>query len=515
MTRLPLEIHDDVLTTLFKLQNINDSGVDLEVPEGSILFDNILNLKLIEKEAEKTGKTVHFITKDRIGNNMLMMMDEAADTQSGGIPEMAAVEPANIVSEESKFKIKVPTMPKIKIKTPTNAKSYIFGLVIAGILFAAALLLTRTQKATATIKVASQPLARSVTIKVSSADSTDASKSLLKGTIVSTSLESFKEIPTTGEKMVGAKAKGDVKIFNYTDADKKFKKGTVLVYEDDDEVEYKYLTTEDVEIPAETIEMVDDPDLGVPKEVSTPGSGTIEVEASEIGAKYNIDKGEKMSVSGQKSSNFTAKTNEELEGGKSETVKTVKTDDLTKLKNELLSEITNNVDMEMSKKIGKSQVLIKGSYKTTITKEIYNHKVDDESEKVSLTMAVQAEELTYLKSDLDKLMDGMVENLIPEGFVLSNEDKEIKTEVLGNSTNSVLSSEKADLQVTLKTYIVPNIVADDLKKELKGKSVSQAEKILGGLSNIKGYALDIKPGVPLFKKVPNNENQIEIIIERE
>jgi len=513
MTKLTLEIHDDVLKTLFKIQNINDTGIDLEIPEGSVLFDNIMNLKLIEKQAETGGKTVHFTTKDPLGNSLLAMIDESVDIQGTGMTEMTT-SPDYPENTEEKFQFKMPTMPKIKVKTPKTAKPFIYGLILAVILFGIALYLTRTQTATATIKVASQPLARSVTVKVSASDGTDVSKSILKGTVVSTSLEGTKEIDTSGEKDVGEKAKGDVKIFNNTDSDKKFKKGTTLIYEDDD-VDYKYVTLEDVEIPAKTTEMVYNKDLDLDQEVSTPGAKTVEVEAAVFGDKYNIKEDSEMEVSGQKSSNFYAKADEDIKGGKSEKVKVVSQEDLTKLKNDLLQELNNNIDAEMGKKIGKSQVLIKGSYKTAVTKEEYNHKVDDVSPKVSLTMVIQAEELTYLKSDLEQLMDSMVNNLIPEGFILSDEDTEIKSETLGNSTNSELSSQKADIQVTLKTYIVPNIVEDDLRKELKGKTVAQAEKILGGISNIKGYALDIKPGVPLFKKVPNNESQIEIIIERE
>ena len=180
-----------------------------------------------------------------------------------------------------------------------------------------------------------------------------------------------------------------------------------------------------------------------------------------------------------------------------------------------MQEIGNSIDAEMAKKVGRTQVLIKGSYKTTVTKEVYNHNVDDQSDKLSLTIGIQAEELTYLNSDLSKLMDGLVVGMIPEGFALSDKDKEVKADPLGNSTNSTLSSDTADLQVTLKTYIVPDINVDTLKKSLKGKTSSQAEKILGSINNVKSYSLDIKPGLPLFRKIPNNINQIEINIERE
>ena len=116
---------------------------------------------------------------------------------------------------------------------------------------------------------------------------------------------------------------------------------------------------------------------------------------------------------------------------------------------------------------------------------------------------------------MDDLLDQLVQDLIPEGYVLSDEDREVKTEALGNSTSSILNSKEADLQVTLKTYVIPNINVEDLKKQLLNKKPEEAQKVLGSIRNIKTYELKISPSIPLFKKVPSDTSQIIIDIEKE
>ena len=49
MRKIILEIHDDILKVLETLESNQDDVVELEIPEGSVLFDNIVNLKILQK----------------------------------------------------------------------------------------------------------------------------------------------------------------------------------------------------------------------------------------------------------------------------------------------------------------------------------------------------------------------------------------------------------------------------------------------------------------------------------
>jgi hypothetical protein len=526
MTKVSIEIHDDVVTTIFKIKNINDQGVELEIPEGSVLFDNILNLKLIKKETEKYGITVHFFTRDEVGNNMIQSIDEDTESIAVDVEELQESnisEPAQEAAEGiqgipdlstiSVPKIKLPPvrLPNIQMKKISALKPILLGVVPVVIIFGVLLSLTKNQHATAEITIASQPLARSFPVKVMAGQETNVNTKVLKGTTLSVLIDNSKDIATTGEKIIGKKAEGSVKIYNDTTSEKKFKKGTELQYKTSKET-LSFFTTEDITIP-KTITSGTDPD-DPDKIISTRGSEVVEVIAGDFGSKYNLAEDKEVTIRGQKSSEFSGLVSSDIKGGKSETVKAVTLEDKTKLKEELLQDIVSAAEQQLQNKAGYNQTLIKGSTKTTIIKETYSKDTDEEADKLTLSLSVQAEGLMYQKSDINTMMDSMVQSYIPEGFMLSNKEREVTTDVLGNSSSSVLNSNTADIQVTFKTYVVPDISEDKLKQQLAGQKITDAQKILGAIKNIKGYNLKVSPNIPLLNSVPKNPKQIEIIIQR-
>ena len=114
---------------------------------------------------------------------------------------------------------------------------------------------------------------------------------------------------------------------------------------------------------------------------------------------------------------------------------------------------------------------------------------------------------------MDAILDKLVEEFIPEGFKTSTEDRDVSVDVLGNSDTSVLNATEADLQVTLKTFVVPDINEDTLKEELKGKNLTEAQRVLGEIRNVKTYELKINPNIPLLTRVPRKVENITIKIE--
>src|SRR5690606_15142089 len=139
--------------------------------------------------------------------------------------------------------------------------------------------------------VNSQPLTRSITVKVNADAATSAEQKTLKGTVVTAGIEDSREVETSGEKLVGEKAEGKVKIVNKTDSEREFKKGTTLVYDSDDK-EYAFTTNDEVTVPAATSEE-ETPGGTI---TITPGSAEVEVTAAEIGSTYNIKKDKSLEV---------------------------------------------------------------------------------------------------------------------------------------------------------------------------------------------------------------------------
>jgi hypothetical protein len=122
--------------------------------------------------------------------------------------------------------------------------------------------------------------------------------------------------------------------------------------------------------------------------------------------------------------------------------------------------------------------------------------------------------LVYIEKDIDPLVDELVKDLIPVGFELSDKEKEINVEVLGNTTDSVLNESEADIQVSVKSYVIAQIDVDSLKERLIQKNYAEAQDILKEIPNVKNFSLDVFPNIQLFNTLPKNKDNIEINVER-
>ena len=512
MIRVTAEIHDDLITVLNKIRELNDSGIELELPEGSVLFENILNLKLLKKQVDKMGKTLHLETVDETGQYLLSLLDEEIGVGTGMpeavLPKQAPTHFSTPATEPEQARPKI-ALPKINIK---NKKKLVLigagGLVIMLILAA----VLQTPKAYAKVVVTSMPLTKSITIKAIKGTVSNVEAKSIRATTLSTDVTDSVTIPTTGTKLIGKKAKGSVTIYNKTDTEKEFKKGTVLVNETDGN-ELNYELTQTVTVAARTPEPEDPENPGV----ITYTAGTVEakIESSDVGTKYNIDANEDLMIDDKKSSEFSAKTVAKLEGGESETVKAVADADKTKASADLLTTLTATSTSALKEKLGRGQKLIEGSVKVTTSTQNFDHAAGDQADTLTLTQTVAAQGLTYFEDDVARLVDKMSDGFIPEGFKLSDKEKEIDTKVLGQTDTSVLNDTEVDLQVTLKTFVVPSIDEEELKNELAGKNVEEAKKVLGSIQNVKTYEFRLTPNIPFLQKVPKNTDKIFVTIERE
>ncbi|MBP7928067.1 hypothetical protein KAZ57_02885 [Patescibacteria group bacterium] len=509
MTKLQVELHDDVVSTINKLKNINDTGIVLEIPEGAAILENILNLRVLKSYFDKQGKIIHFETTDVYGSNLIKMLSETninnIDIDNVQDVELYGTDDIQTTGNKPKRSLR---MPKISFKI--NVKKLILLLLVIGAIGGGFFAIQKTPKAIAKIIVNSQPLAKSLTLKVINGQASDSSKRILQGKTLAVTVQDTLAIPVTGEKLIGEKAKGGVTIYNKTSSEVNLKKGAKVRYENDED-DYVYVLAEEVTIPA--ITLIPDPDPSNPGTYEN-GEADASIEAQEIGSKYNLGSSKNLKVDNYATSELEAKTNEDIDGGKEETIKVVAQADIDKLNKDLLETVQKKAEEDL-KKLNRSEVIINGSTKVSVVEQNYSNKLGEEVEELSLSVGAKAEGLAYSKQELDTQLDQLVKEFIPEGFVLSDKDRETSVEILGNTATTKLTAIEADIQVTLKTFVVPDISEDSVKTDLAGKSIKDAEKVLGSIRNIKSYELNISPHIPFLEKVPKNKDHIELTIERE
>jgi len=511
MIKLQLETTDDVTSTINKIKSLKDLNIELVIPKGSILFENSLNLKLIQHEADKMEKSVEYYTEDEIGNNLILGQNGKEISSFGQAePENEIETPVENKKKLSLPKINLPRIPSVVPNFPKIRKGPIL-IALGVLLFVGSFIVygSRTPVVTAKISVRAQPLTRSVTITVKAGSATDVKAKILKGSTLSTTIDNTMDAATTGSKIIGEKASGKVTIYNYTSSKVTLDKNTKVTYKGRS-TDLVYTLDDSVTIDAATVTFI-------PSEssVTTPSSANVDITATDIGDSYNISDGKTLEVKGYDKDHVVGKTKGDITGGKSETVKIVTADDRTNLSSSLLADTKTKAETEIRNKLATNQKLIAGSIETKISKETFSKNVGDQADKISLTQSAVAGGLLYFDNDLNRFLDEYVKDLIPNNYVLSSQNREVNVEVLGKSTNSVLSSTVADIQVTLKTFVVPDIKEEDVKKQLIGKNPTEAEKILGSIKNINTYEFKLSPTIPFFRRVPNDMNRIHLTITKD
>ena len=165
MQRISLEIYTSVLEAVKIITDVVDHKVELSIPAGSVLLDNILNLKIIMEQAKKIGKEVDFVTEDEFGKNLI-------DILRGEKDEVVVGEPVvNSTLRRLPTGIKLPSMKLPTLSFPVirlNFKK--LGLVVPLLILLTAVLgflfLSRQHKAEVTLYFSPQVLTKSVGVKV-------------------------------------------------------------------------------------------------------------------------------------------------------------------------------------------------------------------------------------------------------------------------------------------------------------------------------------------------------------
>lgn len=507
MKKIEIEIHENIISVLAKLKEVEDVGIELIIPKGAVIFENIINLKLIKNWSDKTGKVIHFDTDDDQGQNLILSLEDKTPNE---------VENEELETHDELPKKKRKMLPAFSLPKPRFAFKGKKVMIITLLLLVLGIggyiginFLSELPTANVNIVVNSQSLTRSIQLRVENNTPTNATDKILEGETINTSLEEIITIETTGEKLTGEKAEGKVDIYNNTDEEKKFDKGTVLKYEEKD---LEFVLKDDVTIPARELEPGStDPNTAI----YIKGKKEAEIEAREFGKQYNLDKDEELEIDDEDKKDFVAIIKKDLEGGSEETVNVVAQEDIDKIKEEISKQVSNKIEDALKKDLSGGSKLISGSEKSVITKEEYSHELNEETDELTLTQSIKITGLTYVNKDLDELIDQLVQDFVPEGFVIYSKERVVNVEILGETEITTLTDVFADIQVTLKTFVVPDISADTIKENLLGKSVDDAQKYLGSVRNVKTYELNLSPRIPFFDNIPNDKNRILVQLERE
>lgn len=398
----------------------------------------------------------------------------------------------------SKFK-KIPTQIVSRLKKILGKKVAVLllliFLILAVVIGAGAYFYWNVPKAEINIFVSAKILEKEMDFSLST--DSQAETDLIKAERLEKEVEAQAEKETTGNKLIGEKAKGEVTVFNKTDVKKTFEAGTALIGKDN----LKYVLDEEVTIASKSSEIIDG------GEKITYGKTKTKITAGAIGSDYNTAKDTEFKIQEYSSSQFSAEAETEISGGVSREVAAVGEEDIQSSREGLKAELLEKAKKELRESISSDQEIILTEEQEVIKEEL-SAEAGEEAEQVSLTLGLKVYAYSYNREMLENELKKELFQLVPRGYTLESEKINIKVK------DTTVENEKVNLKINAEAQLLPKVNKDELKQKLAGKSPKVAEGYLNTIPNFIQAEVEIKPRLPeRIEIIPHRTDNININVE--
>lgn len=532
--------HGNVTETISSLRSANSIADDfLEVlsrfkvqifPSKIIIFDGNLDLESAKQEILKTPLTqkekrfLHFpsveiLPEDSDINSVVNMVgsemgariekqgykptvskkeelpvekEETENIESLGFyydKDVAEAIPAKVEEVQEETAQKTFTPPNVSLKTA--------AIILLG--FCAAVFLIFVgfwfffSKAEVTLHVKTSSFKDDVDVILSANKSSKSN--YLQGQEVTATVESSKEVLTTGTKKTGDKATGEVTMFNKnSDSAKTFDKGAVIT-----DGTLKFLLDNAVTVDPSTT------DTQQGQETKIFGKATVKVTAEKFGSEYNSGDNKDWSVDGYAQSSYSAHNEREFSGGTTKQVQVVSQEDSDNLYKKLESELESKAKKNVASKIDeKSQDILDSFVDKKVIDKKFSNEVDEEAKNLTLDLKMSFTTYAYNKDDAKKILDKLLKTKIPSGYFIDQNSISLKINTAKATDNGY------NLNFTYQARAIPKINISETAGKIKGVEVASLDKYLKS-DNIESYDVNVWPTLPgIFKTMPHQENNIKI-----
>lgn len=392
---------------------------------------------------------------------------------------------ANIFSRKQK---------KPKIRSSTGKKTLIIGGGIFALsLLAAFFLWWFYPKATVSVYVTTKKLNEKITISVDpDIDTLDSENNILPGEVLANSVSGGKTISTTGTKTVGEKAKGEVTLYR-VGPELALPAGTLLKGPSD----LEFSLDESIALASGS--------------ASTPGTTNAQITANDIGAQYNLASGSTFSINNYSLSDVEAKNEPSFSGGTSQEISAVSESDRDDLEEELTEELKEKAKKELVEKLASDKIFIEGSLIASVSSRTFSDKVGDEASTLKLSLSLEISAIAVDKAALTELARKSLEDRVPSGFVLR--DEQIKTEFEFEEEIDGVYELTALIQINL----LPEVNPEEVAKKIVGRYPALAKKYLA--DEVPGFVrveVILRPKLPgRLGTLPRIAKNIEVEIVAE
>ena len=314
-------------------------------------------------------------------------------------------------------------------------------------------------------------------------------------------LTTFKEeedgevsIVKTGEKETGDKAKGEVTVFNKTEKEKAFSKGTVIVGTN----KLEFLTQDDITISSTSA-------------FSTEFSNKkVKIEAKTFGKESNLPSKTNFELKEFPSSSYFARNDQALSGGTKKTSQVVSEEDLVNLEKELVSTLSKKAKESVQSKLSPSQKLIETPLEADTSDSTASDKVGAEVEEVSISGKVAITLGVYNEEDMKSLVKNLKSGEVPSEYEIDKSHSSLSLDDIE------VEDSQASARLVGKAVFQPKIEIDTLRKDVQGKTINSATKKISSIPGIGEVQIKQNISLPILGAfISRNANNIRIEVKAE
>lgn len=314
----------------------------------------------------------------------------------------------------------------------------------------------------------------------------------IPGQSVETTVSGSDTASATGQKTVGDPAKGTVTIRNKTNDSITVASGTTLT--SDGGLKF----TLDSPVTIASASATD----------GTWGKADGSVTAVAIGPDSNLPSQTSLSVGGYNDSQLVSFAQGNFSGGTSKQVTVVSEDDQKKLLASLAGTLRGKAQQSLQEKYPDKKIL-EDALVETITSKSFSKNVNDQASNFSLNLSVKYTGTAYNEGDLKSIVSKLVSTNIPDGFELDLAETETQADV-----SKVEDDGKVIFLARFRAKLIPKIDTQNLKQQIRGRSVAQAIETIKADENILGADINLVPPLPGFLgRLPLLDQNIQIEVD--
>jgi hypothetical protein len=368
------------------------------------------------------------------------------------------------------FSLKANAAPRVKNNTLIGILVAVTLAIIGGALY-----WWFVPKAKITVFFIPRRFEQQVTLSFSPNGTSDTTNGIIPAQVITDKVSGDKTKSTTGVKLIGNKAAGNVQIANGNGTAINLAAATVLT----SSAGLKFVTTQQASVSGQILP-------------GSPGTAAVNVAAADIGSQYNLAKGEVFAIGNYPKAMVAGTSTADFSGGSSQEIAAVSAADQTGLETDLKAELTQNAINDISAKVASDQIFVNDLAALDTVSETFDHKVGDSADSFKLSLTLNATGIAADKAKLIEYATAVLKDKIPSGFALNSNQIDFKFKFSGLINGNYVYS------VTIGANFLPQIDTQKTIQKIVGHSVASTQSYLNSIPGYGHAEITLSPKLPGF-----------------